>query len=129
MTNRRQFLMGSASAVAAMAVSGVTPAFAGGHGRIGEFSGLSNHITTGRTEVLQNEVVLLGDFEFDGAPDPRVGLGIDGQYIPETDMGPLNNNSGMQTYEVPAGINTGDFNEVYIWCRKFSVPLGVAVLP
>ena len=35
---------------------------------------------------------------------------------------------GEQTYTVPASINVDDFNEVYVWCRRFSVPLGVAAL-
>lgn len=128
MTNRRQFLTGSATFAAATAISGVSAAIAGGSGRTGAFSGRSNHVTTGRAEVLEDEVVLMSDFSLDGAPDPRVGLGKDGQYDASTDMGKLANLTGKQSYKVPAGIDTSDYNEVYIWCRKFSVPLGVARL-
>ncbi len=127
MTTRRQFLLASAS-VSAVAFAGISPVFAGGHGRIGEFSGLSDHITTGRAEVLGDKVVLLDDFELDGAPDARVGLGKDGKYDPATDMGALANLTGEQSYSYPDGVNPDDYNEVYIWCRKFSVPLGVAKL-
>ena len=99
MTNRRTFLATSAAfAAAALA----TPVFAGGHGRIGEFTGKSNHVTTGRAEVVNQNgkqtVELLSDFEFDGAPDPKVALGNNG-YDASTLMGPLKANSGKQVYE------------------------------
>ncbi|MEO0909928.1 MAG: DM13 domain-containing protein [Pseudomonadota bacterium] len=41
-------------------------------------------------------------------------------------MGELSSKTGLQVYVVPASVNVDDFNEVYIWCRKFAVPLGIA---
>lgn len=117
--DRRTFL---ASAVAVTAL----PAFAGGHGRLGTFTGLNNHITTGTAEIAGDGVQLLDDFTFDGAPDPKVALGKDGVYDPSTLMGPLQSNSGAQKYALPAGVNPDDYNEVYIWCERFNVGLGVA---
>jgi len=38
----------------------------------------------------------------------------------------LQNKDGLQTYVIPASVNVDDFNEAYIWCKKFAVPLGVA---
>ncbi|WP_432612907.1 DM13 domain-containing protein, partial [Litoreibacter halocynthiae] len=35
---------------------------------------------------------------------------------------------GASTYKIPAGIDPDDYNEVWIWCEKFNVPLGVAKL-
>jgi len=117
---RRTFLItGLSAAVAA-------PAFAGGHGRLGRFRGLSNHITTGTAELNSDSVQLLDDFTFDGAPDPKVALGKDGAYDPATLMGLLKNNNGASQYALPAGINAADYNEVWIWCEQFNVPLGVA---
>ncbi|MEL6998559.1 MAG: DM13 domain-containing protein, partial [Pseudomonadota bacterium] len=55
-------------------------------------------------------------------------FGKDGKFVDPTDFEPLRENSGSQVYKVPANINPEDFDEVYIWCRKFSVPLGVASL-
>ncbi|MEM7684562.1 MAG: DM13 domain-containing protein [Paracoccaceae bacterium] len=108
-----------------------TAAFAGGAGK-GSFTGLSNHVTKGDVEVIQTadgwEIHLKDSFWFDGAPDPRVGFGKDGKFVDPTDFEPLRENSGSQVYKVPANINPEDFDEVYIWCRKFSVPLGVASL-
>ncbi|PTX57869.1 electron transfer DM13 [Litoreibacter ponti] len=123
MISRRSILRG---AVAVSTVAAL-PAFAGGHGRIGTFTGQKGHTTTGRVEVLKGSVELLGDFTFDGAPDPKVALGNNG-YDPKTLMGPLKSNSGASSYQIPAGINPDDYNEVWIWCEKFNVPLGVAKL-
>ena len=117
---RRTFLIAGLSAIAA------APAWAGGHGRLGTFSGLSNHVTTGTAELNSDSVQLLADFTFDGAPDPKVALGKDGQYDPATLMGLLKSNTGASEYALPAGINSDDYNEVWIWCEQFNVPLGVA---
>lgn len=96
----------------------------------GSFTGASGHKTTGSVEVVQTatgwEVHLKDDFTFDGAPDPRVGFGSGGSFAAATDFDPLRANSGAQVYVVPAGIDPAAFDEVYIWCRKYSVPLGVA---
>ena len=102
---------------------------AGGAGE-GTFKGLSNHVTKGSVEVVKAgsgwEIHLKDSFWFDGAPDPRVGFGKDGKFVDPTDFEPLRKNAGAQVYKVPADIDPTAFNEVYIWCRKFSVPLGVA---
>lgn len=130
MQNRRQFLVAAASASTALAL-GAAPSFAGGHGRIGTFKGKSSHVTTGRAEFVVHgdkaEVILLDDFEFDGAPDPKVALGKDG-YKSSLLIGKLEKNKGKQTYKVPAGMDIDGVNEVWIWCEKFNVPLGVAKL-
>ena len=108
-------------------------AMAGGANPHGTFTGASDHITTGGVKIIKTAnggavVILDSDFSLDGAPDPRVGFGKDGKYVAATDLGKLGNLTGVQVYIVPASVNVDDFNEVYIWCRKFSVPLGVASL-
>ncbi|MFT4707449.1 MAG: hypothetical protein ACI9PU_001291 [Ascidiaceihabitans sp.] len=89
---------------------------------------MSNHFTTGRVEIAKKDggyaINLLDDFTFDGAPDPKIALGNNG-YDKSTLMGKLTPNSGS-SYTIPAGINPDDFNEVWIWCEKFNVGLGVA---
>jgi len=126
--NRRSFLTRASSLSVALAAAHVTlPALAGGHGRLGTFTGASNHVTTGTAEIADGRVNLLGDFSFDGAPDPKVALGRDG-YDARTLMGPLTANEGASSYALPAGVNPDDWNEVWIWCEKFDVPLGVAKL-
>lgn len=102
-------------------------------GTSGSFVGKSDHITTGGVTIVKNAdgtatVTLDENFSLDGAPDPRVAFGRDGSYAPEADLGVLQNLNGKQVYTVPASVNIDNYNEIYIWCLKFSVPLGVAAL-
>ena len=97
----------------------------------GTFEGRSDHETSGKVSIVESDgkysILLAEDFSLDGAPDPKVGLGKDG-YDPSTKAGPLAALTGASAYDVPEGINIADYNEVYIWCEKFDVPLGVAKL-
>ena len=122
-----KIFQGFAAGAVALAMAGA--AQAGGAGS-GTFSGLSGHETKGAVEVVQTaagwEIHLKDSFWFDGAPDPRVGFGTGGKFTDPTDFEPLRANSGAQVYKVPAGIDPAAYDEVYIWCRRYSVPLGVA---
>ena len=97
----------------------------------GEFRGQSGHAASGGVSVVKTAkgvVVVLGpDFKFDGAPDPKLGFGKNG-YVKSTQFSILRSNSGEQTYEIPSTIDPADYTEVWVWCEKFSVPLGVATL-
>jgi len=97
----------------------------------GTFEGRSDHIVTGNVSITESDgryiIQLADDFSLDNAPDPKVGLGSDG-YDASTKAGHLVSLTGASTYEVPASVNVQDYNEVYIWCEKFGVPLGVAKL-
>ena len=123
--NRRSFLVAAATTLAA---TPFVPAIAGGHGRLGKFVAKNSYATAGTAEVAGNTVNLLDDFSFAGAPDPKVALGKDGQYDSDTLMGLLKSLDGSSSYEIPAGINPDDYNEVWIWCERFNVPLAVAEL-
>lgn len=99
----------------------------------GAFTGANNHITTGDVSIVRTAdggavVILDSNFNLDGAPQPNVGFGKDGEYVSATDLGDLAQNTGLQVFLVPASINIDDFNEVYIWCAEFDVSLGVAPL-
>ncbi|MEP3846810.1 MAG: DM13 domain-containing protein [Paracoccaceae bacterium] len=118
---------------AAVVSTQAVPAIAGDTVGKGTFVGASDHVTTGSVEVVKNSdgshtVTLGSDFTFDGAPDPRVGFGKDGKYDTSTGMGVLQSNNGKQSYIVPAGVDPSDYNEVYVYCLQFTVPLGVATL-
>ncbi|MDF1658034.1 MAG: DM13 domain-containing protein [Verrucomicrobiales bacterium] len=98
----------------------------------GTFVGKSDHVTKGGASIEQdadgNYIVVLGeDFSLDGAPDPKVGLGKDG-YKKNAELGKLEKKKGKQVYSIPANFDPADFNEIWIWCERFSVPLGVAKL-
>ncbi|MCK0103236.1 DM13 domain-containing protein [Pseudohalocynthiibacter sp. F2068] len=99
----------------------------------GMFTGASNHVTTGGVTILKTAdggalVVLDTDFSLDGAPDPHVGFGKDGAFEVATDLGKLEKSDGLQVFVVPPTVNVDDFNEIYVWCLEFGVPLGIAAL-
>ncbi len=81
----------------------------------GKFQGQSGHATSGGVSVVKTAkgtlVVLEPDFEFDGAPDPKLGFGTNG-YVKSTQFSKLKSNSGKQTYEIPATIDPADYIEV-----------------
>ena len=97
----------------------------------GSFEGRSRHVTTGSAAIVEQDgahFVSLGrDFAFDGAPDPKVALGQDG-YRKDTLLGPLRSDAGAQSYALPEGLDPAAYNEIWIWCERFDVPLGVATL-
>jgi len=96
------------------------------------FSGLSDHITTGGMTIIKSDsgnlLVLEADFSLDGAPDPKFGFGNDGEYVKATEFGKLANLKGHQVYKIPASVDISKYNEIYVWCAKVGIPLGVASL-
>ena len=98
----------------------------------GTFVGASNHATSGHVSVFRSGktwvVSFADDFSFDGAPDPKVGFGNNEKFDPKSTMAPLKSNTGAQIYVVPGDVDVGDYLQVFLWCEKFSVPLGIADL-
>lgn len=96
-----------------------------------EFQNAGGHVTTGNVTIEERDgktiVTLDSSFSLDGAPDPKLAFGNDG-YVKGTIFTKLNKLKGAQSYEVPANLSVGDYNELWLWCEKFSVPLGVAKL-
>jgi len=97
----------------------------------GKLSGRSRHTASGGVSVLRTNagtlVVLESDFSFDGAPDPKLAFGKAG-YDKDTIFSPLRSNGGAQVYALPSGFDPTGYDELWIWCEKFNVPLGVAKL-
>lgn len=95
------------------------------------FTGASKHVTVGTVEIVKDgdvtKIVFADDFSLDGAPDPKVAWGNDG-YVRGSIFSKLKKLKGAQEYIVPAGTDVAQYNEVWIWCEKFDVPLGVAKL-
>ena len=96
----------------------------------GKLTGASDHVTTGDVSVVETAdgifVVLASNFNFDGAPDRKVGFGKSGHYDRAARLGHLKSRSGEQSHAVPASVDTSAYNEIYVWCEQYSVPLGVA---
>lgn len=115
----------------AVATLGVTlPADAGNKVvAIGTFEGQGTHVTSGGVLIVHTEdgnyAVLESDFFFDGAPAPRLGFGDDG-YDHGTQFATLEADTGAQVYAIPDDIALEEYNEFWLWCEQFDVPLGVA---
>jgi hypothetical protein len=95
----------------------------------GKFEGRSNHDVSGGVSVIKTSsgylVVLEKDFSLDSAPDPKLGFGNNG-YEASSQFSKLKSKTGEQVYALPAKINPVSYNEVWVWCEKHNVPLGVA---
>jgi len=98
--------------------------------RKGDLEGLNRHDVSGSVQLIKEGdgyvIKFSDDFVFDGAPDPKVALGKDGQYDSSTLIRLLDSNSGAQSYKVPDTVNADAYNEVYIWCERYAVGLAVA---
>ncbi len=121
-----------AAVVFAVSAFAIAPAHADGSVSHGTFDGRSDHVTTGGVEIVKDghggyKVILAKDFSLDGAPDPKLAFGHNG-VDKSTIFAPLKSKTGHQEYELPASIDPTKYNEIYVWCEKFSVPLGVASL-
>lgn len=94
----------------------------------GTFEGLDNHNASGKATVISinatNYIRLEDDFAVTNGPDLYVGLGKNGTY--GTEVARLKGNIGGQNYQVPDTIDLNQYNEVWIWCKRFSVPFGKA---
>jgi len=88
----------------------------------------SPQVTTGGIHVTADTVELQDDVSLDGTPDSKVGFSKDGVYDGDTTLAILESNTGAQTYQLPDDVDPKANNEIYIWCAKFAVPLGVAKL-
>lgn len=130
MPNRRNFLLSSLGA-AVLVISPVS-AYADKVIGKGTFAGASGHKTSGTVSIVMAsagvEVRLGSNFSLDSAPDPWLGFGKNGKYDPASEIAILKSNSGAQVYRVAGPIDVSKYNEFYIWCRKFAVPLGIAKL-
>jgi hypothetical protein len=68
------------------------------------------------------------DFQVTNGPDLFVYLGRRGENIPDVRLGALKGNIGSQNYEVPEGIDPSAYDEVWVWCRAFTVFFAKAAL-
>ncbi len=121
-------MLRSTALAVALLTATATPSMAAS----GTFKGASGHKTSGSVTVTRQGakmVVKLGaNFRLDGAPDPYVTLGNGSRPVKGGTAGILARNKGSGTYSVPATAITRAAKQVVIWCKKYSVPLGVARL-
>ncbi|MDO8621899.1 MAG: DM13 domain-containing protein [bacterium] len=98
----------------------------------GTFEGLAGHRAQGTARVVEisgkRYVRFESDFRVTNGPDLFVYLGREGRYDPNVRLAALKGNEGSQNYELPAGADLAAYDEVWVWCRAFSVPFGKATL-
>lgn len=101
------------------------------HADSGVLQGAGGHKASGHVEIVRSgetvKVVLKDDFTLQDAPAPRLAWGKDG-YKRGTIFATLAKFKGAQEYSVPAGTDLSQYNEFWIWCEKFDVPLASAKL-
>ena len=98
----------------------------------GTFEDVGGHGASGGVRVVREgsgfRVEMADDFRLDRAPDPYVAFGSAEAYAPGTDFAVLESRRGAQGYAVPEGLDPTEHGAVWLWCREFAVPLGVARL-
>ena len=95
----------------------------------GTFRGAGGHKTSGQVSIVKSggrtKIVLAKNFRLDGAPDPKLAFG-NGKYVRGTIFAKLRRIRGKQEYVVPKRLNPAKFSQVWLWCERYNVPLGVA---
>lgn len=96
----------------------------------GAFSGLSGHTVKGPVTVTRADgkitVTLADGFSLDNAPDAYVALGSGAKPVSGGVLAKLKSKSGAQTYSIATSAALEGANQVIIWCKQYSVPLGAA---
>ncbi|MEO0780216.1 MAG: DM13 domain-containing protein [Pseudomonadota bacterium] len=131
--SRRQFAGLTLASAASLVIA--KPSFAGS-ARQGELTGRQGYNVKGSVQVKtdggQTTVVLADNYVFDPAknpPDIKIGFGSSEKYAKGSKIHEkLTVKSGSASFKVPASIDTDKYDELYIYCEKFSVILAVAPL-
>lgn len=131
--SRRNFV-GLASA--AVATFGATASFAASKTRTGTFSGRKGYKASGGVSVVKDggstKVILSDNYLFDQSknpPDIKIAFGNGERYAKGSHIhNKLKVKKGSATFNVPAGIDTDKYSELYIYCEQFTVILAVARL-
>lgn len=97
------------------------------------------HSTTGTARIVEHadgsRSLRLEDLDTSNGPDLRVYLSaapadadwkaFDDDFV---ELGELKGNKGDQNYAIPAGLDIVKYGRAVIWCKRFSVPFGVAAI-
>lgn len=95
-----------------------------GFDRIHYGSGNVSVINVGERTIVRFEE----NFNVANGPDLFVGIGRNGEYIKGSEIAKLKGNIGSQNYELPEGVTLEEGDEIWIWCRVFSVGFAKSLL-
>lgn len=94
----------------------------------GTFVGLGGRNAQGQARLIKVAdkyyIRFEDDFRVTNGPDLFVYFGKNGRYDASAKIDGLKGNVGGQNYEVPVSLNPANYNEVWVWCRAFSVAFG-----
>jgi len=100
----------------------------------GTFVGAEGHTAKGAYEIAtaggKTELKLGSDFSVEKGPDVYVVLSPAAK-VPAKGalyLGKLSRFDGAQAFPVPAGTDLGAYTHVVLWCKKYSVAMGIASL-
>jgi len=99
--------------------------------RTGMFSGSKGHSAAGQAVLSAGDmgpVLVLREIKIDQVPDGRVYLARDADYRNGVELGRLQQFEGTITFPIPKDVDPAAFNSVVIWCKKFDVEIGRALL-
>ncbi|GAA6160855.1 hypothetical protein NBRC116589_30290 [Ruegeria sp. HU-ET01832] len=128
---RRQFVQLGLASAAALTL-GTPSVFAADKERTGSLSGRSGYKVKGTVSVSGDTVTLKSDYVFDPSknpPDIKIGFGNGEKYAKGSKIhDKLTVKKGEASFKIPSGIDVSKYNELYIYCEKFTVILAVAPL-
>lgn len=136
MTISRRNFVGLTMASAAAATFGASASFAASKTRTGSLSGRKGYKVSGSVQVVKDggstKVILNDNYLFDQSknpPDIKIAFGNGEKYAKGSHIhNKLNVKKGSASFDVPAGIDTDKYSELYIYCEQFTVILAVAPL-
>lgn len=98
----------------------------------GSFAGVEGHRVAGEANLVENpdgsHLLQFPDLDAENGPDLVLWLSKGGSTDDVIDLGELKGNQGSQEYLIPADVDLEGYDTVLIWCRRFSVGFGEAVL-
>ena len=97
----------------------------------GNLVGINGHTVSGTANIYIDDgkkFVVLDPYESQNGPDLKVYLSKDVNASSYINLGPLKSVTGKQAYALPGNANINEYTVVHIWCEKFSVEFGRALL-
>ena len=98
----------------------------------GTIVGVDGHGARGSVQIIKNGKRVVARFSqnllFDRVPDAWLAFGKNGKFLASTYVASFKRNRGAVTIKIPAQYANGNYDTLFIWCRRFNVGIGSAKL-